>query len=129
LGPLLLLIYINDLPLALNKISTPILFADDTSIIITESDSLIFHNKLNEVFKILNTWFNNNLLSLNHSKTEYIIFSAKRCHDLDNGINIAYEIQATLNSWVFTLLMHYLGRNTLISLFQNPAVLVMRLEL
>jgi hypothetical protein len=35
LGPLLFLIYINDLPLVLNKISTPILFADDTSVIIT----------------------------------------------------------------------------------------------
>jgi hypothetical protein len=85
------LIYINDLPIALNKISTPILFVDDTSIIINESDALIFHNKLNEVLKILNTWFNSNLLYLNLSKIEYIIFSAKRYHDPDNGINIAYE--------------------------------------
>jgi hypothetical protein len=38
LGPLLFLIYINDLPLVLNKISTPILFADDTSVIIDEPD-------------------------------------------------------------------------------------------
>jgi hypothetical protein len=76
LGPLLFFIYINDLPFALNKISIPILFVDDTSVIINESDSLLFHNKLNEAFKLLNTWFNSNLLSLNLSKTEYIIFSA-----------------------------------------------------
>jgi hypothetical protein len=91
LGPLLFLIYINDLPLALNKISTPILFADDTSVIICDPDPLIFRNKINEVFTILNSWFSSNLLSLNLSKTEYIIFSAKRHHALDNGIKIAYK--------------------------------------
>jgi hypothetical protein len=38
LGPLLFLLYINDLPYLINKISKPILYADDISILCHNSD-------------------------------------------------------------------------------------------
>ena len=38
LGPLLFIIYINDLSLNIGKLANPILFADDTSIIITNTN-------------------------------------------------------------------------------------------
>jgi hypothetical protein len=38
LGPLLFLIYINDLSLTISKLGTSILFADDTSIIISNTN-------------------------------------------------------------------------------------------
>jgi hypothetical protein len=41
LGPLLFLLYINDLPTILYNISVPVLFADDTSVIITNIN--VFH--------------------------------------------------------------------------------------
>jgi hypothetical protein len=42
LGPTLFLIYINDLLMLLNMISTPILFADNTSVIISNPDLFVF---------------------------------------------------------------------------------------
>jgi hypothetical protein len=74
--------------LVLNKISTPILFADDS--VISDSNASTFHNILNEVFKTLNIWFNTNLVSLNFTETEYIIFTEKKFYKQDNRIKIAY---------------------------------------
>ena len=42
LGPLLFLLYVNDIPNVISDISNPILYADDTSLIITNSDSQTF---------------------------------------------------------------------------------------
>jgi hypothetical protein len=38
LGPMLFLLYINDLPYVINKISKPILYADDTTILCSNSN-------------------------------------------------------------------------------------------
>jgi len=40
LGPLFFLLYINDLPNTISDLSTPILFADDTSLIISNPNSI-----------------------------------------------------------------------------------------
>jgi hypothetical protein len=45
LGPLLFLIYINDFPLSVKKIGNPILFADDTSILISNTNPEEFLSK------------------------------------------------------------------------------------
>jgi hypothetical protein len=81
LGPLLFLIDIHDLPSVIpcilsNKNSSIILFADDTSVIISEPFLLNFERKLNIVFQIME-WFNSNLLSLNFDKTYYMQFVTK----------------------------------------------------
>jgi hypothetical protein len=53
LGPVLFLIYINDLPLAINNSSVPILFADDTSILVTDKNLDMLDSILSVVFQIV----------------------------------------------------------------------------
>jgi hypothetical protein len=65
LGPLLFLLYINDFPLAINMSSTPILFADDTSLVITDRNLNNIDAKLNIYLQIVQKWFKSNLLSIN----------------------------------------------------------------
>jgi hypothetical protein len=65
LGPVLFLLYINDLPKIINKTSTPVIFADDTSILVAHSDTIDFDKNCNMVFKTLNKWLKENELSLN----------------------------------------------------------------
>jgi hypothetical protein len=89
LGPLLFLLYINDLPMAMSNNATPILFADDTSILITGQKVLKFQDDLNVAFVQISRWFRINSLSLNSSKTHFVQFSSKTINFPD--INITYE--------------------------------------
>jgi hypothetical protein len=74
LGSLLFLLYINDLSKTINRKSKPILFADDTSIIFTNSNPKNFKKDIKSTFEILNKWFIANRLSLNFDKTYFIQF-------------------------------------------------------
>ena len=57
LGPLLFLIYINDLSLSIDKLASPILFADDTTIIISNANPEEFQNNINLVVTEITHWF------------------------------------------------------------------------
>ena len=72
LGPLLFLLDINDLTNISAKLKF-FLFADDTNIYF-ESDNLLNEETVNKELKELYLWLNVNRLSLNVSKTNYIIF-------------------------------------------------------
>jgi hypothetical protein len=76
LGPLLFLIYINDLTSALHKSNT-ILFADDTTILLSSNNYETLIEDTNREIEKLSKWFSLNKLSLNISKTNYIIFHAQ----------------------------------------------------
>jgi len=78
LGPLLFLLYINDLPKIINKTSAPTIFADDSSILFPHSNLMDFNKNIYIVFKTLNKWLRANQLSLNFNKTNYVHFTTKR---------------------------------------------------
>ena len=78
LGPLFFSIYINNLPFVIpytvsNKSSSVLLFASDTSVIVTESCLMNCERKLNVVFQIMKEWFNSDFLLLNFDKTLFIV--------------------------------------------------------
>jgi hypothetical protein len=77
LGPLLFLLYINDLPQITNDSSKIVLFADDTSMIITKPNPSNFEKSVNKFIQNINEWLNTNLLSLNLDKTHFIQFVTK----------------------------------------------------
>jgi hypothetical protein len=61
LGPLLFRININDLALTISKLPNVILFADDTSIIISNTNPEEFKNNINSVNTEKINWFQSNL--------------------------------------------------------------------
>ena len=78
LGLLLFLLYINDFPLTINKIADSILFADDTSIIISNTNPEEFNNTINSVMTEITDRFQSNLLTLNYNKTTFLQFLTKK---------------------------------------------------
>jgi len=78
LGPLLFLLYTNDLPKIINKTSASIIFANDTSILFAHSNLIDFNKNIHKVFTALNKWQRANQLSLNFNETNYVHFTTKR---------------------------------------------------
>jgi hypothetical protein len=87
LSEFLFLVYINDLPLFLNKNSLPILFADDTSVLVTSPNQHDFLIEINQIFAQLNSWFESNLLSLNFDKTKFVHFKMRNTPVLHTNIS------------------------------------------
>jgi len=90
-GPLFFLIYINDLPTIVNKDNNMVLFADDTSIIITDTNRRDFNINAYQTFHDINTWFKFNLLTLNLNKTQYLEFRTKNYYNVSTQIKYDKE--------------------------------------
>ena len=88
LGPLLFLIYINDLPNS-SKLFNFLMYADDTTLYCCLED-ITSENKahtLNIELEGVHSWLKANRLTLNINKTKYMLFS-KRKNNLPGEINL-----------------------------------------
>lgn len=87
LGPLLFLIYINDLP---NTIRHPmVLFADDSTAIFTDDNSKGHENDINNSLTAIMDWLDKNNLKMNLDKTHIMTFKNKNAKF--NKLNIMYN--------------------------------------
>ena len=100
LGPLLFLIYINDLCTVCKNI-IPVLFADDTNLFSSGLDATGIQDGVNHDLAIITEWLKANKLSLNIKKTHYMCFSAKNKVKPDISFKIDGEIIAEVTSSKF----------------------------
>ena len=80
LGPLLFLIYVNDLNNASSTLD-PIMFDDDINLFYSHKNINQLFTKINEELENTEDWFKANKLSLNNKKTKYTLFHKNSIKD------------------------------------------------
>ena len=92
LGPLLFLLYINDLPNVSEKL-TFFLFADDTNIYFESKNLHDLENVINMELKQLSLWLKVNRLALNITKTNFLIFHSTQ-RNLNHNVTLKLDKKA-----------------------------------
>ena len=77
LGPLFFSLYINDLSFACKR-TFPVLFADDSNLFLSGKNTDHVQQMINDELKEIVIWLRANKLSLNISKTQYMLFLNKK---------------------------------------------------
>ncbi len=86
LGPLLFILYTNDLPSCLSN-SKSLLFADDTTIYLSGNCRKYMSSKMKADISELIEWFRANKLSLNINKTNFVLFKPKKLVIPDDSLD------------------------------------------
>ena len=92
LGPLLFLIYINDI-CDVSTVFKYTLFADDTSVFLSHRDINSLERTINLELPKLTLWFRSNILSLNVQKTNFIHFRGKK--KSNDNLSIVISVNGT----------------------------------
>jgi hypothetical protein len=136
LGPLLFLVYINDLPPRINSLAEPILFSGDTSVIISNGNFKDFCATSNLVLSRMIEWFAANKLILNLEKTnlmkltigykdkyiEEVVSTKFLGIHLDNHLNWNNHIDQIIRKlsaacYAVRQMYHFVNQNTLKSIY------------
>jgi hypothetical protein len=104
------------LPDAVEPKAIPIIFADDTSTLVTSPDNNQFQKEYNTVFCQINKWFKDNLIFLSFNKMYFIQFNNKSIGNSNIQIMIEDKQVSTVNETKFlglSLITLTLGKGTL----------------
>lgn len=86
LGPVLFNVYVNDV-ISINKQAEFMLYADDTSLFISNADATRLFSAANFTLTQLHAWSNKNCLKINAKKTKCILFAPK-----NKNINVTEDL-------------------------------------
>ena len=117
LGPLLFLVYINDLPRSL-EYSSPRMFADDTTLTVSGKSMQEVEGAINHDLANVKRWLCSNKLSLNLVKDEYLLIGLR--YNINNLLTAPnfYVGDTSINRVRVTkalesiLMSFYLGKNS-----------------
>lgn len=102
LGPLLFIVYINDLPRVIDSPSYELsLYADDTNVVVCGNSVSSVIEGASEVFGRIGSWCSDNDLKLNSTKTELVFFHTDRSrHDFPSSLNITDDCNVPVGTSV-----------------------------
>ena len=110
LGPLLFLLFINDLPNSNNFLT--LLFADDTTFQVSGENLEQLYELANTELEKSSVWFQANKLTLNVKKTKYMIFSDQNLktgtHNLQIGNQTIEQVGTNCKDKYFKFVGHVL---------------------
>lgn len=88
LGPILFIIFLNDLPVGVGDCSVT-MYADDASILIAKPDIAGAAHALNQKLEVIHSWFSGNKLFLNLDKTHFVYF-----HTYQDAKQFQFDVRA-----------------------------------
>ena len=102
LGPLMFLLFINDLPLVLkDAVTSTDLYADDTTVYDIQSNMQTLQQNLQKSLSLLNTWCKQNGMVINTDKTKVMLITSRQKRQSlqhDNLILKMNEVDLKLSS-------------------------------
>jgi len=89
LGPLLFIIFVNSLPDSVD--CKCVMYADDTTLLVSSPDPMTLQNKLKNNLDKIATWFESNKLTLNIKKTKLMLFGSNYNLSKFKDITLMYK--------------------------------------
>ena len=90
LGPLIFLIFCNDLNIHLTHMQC-IQFADDTTLYLGHPNPIMLKNMIEYDLEVLQDWFRANKLTLNVEKSVCLIFNKTACKNIDMNLTMSSQ--------------------------------------